>query len=70
VREGGSTFSDRATFIVRSLTGRRPGDRELQSLEALYREQYDEFRSGPADAQKLLSVGDAPRDPGVDISPV
>ena len=66
VREGGSTFADHATFIVRSLTGRRPSDRELQALEALYREQYDEFRSGGADAQKLLAVGDAPRDHGVD----
>jgi hypothetical protein len=66
VREGGSTFADRATFIVRSLTGRRPGERELQALHALQREQYDEFRSGRADAQKLLAVGDAPRDPGAD----
>ena len=68
VREGGSTCFDRATFIVRSLTGRRPADRELLALDALYREQYDEFRSGRADAQKLLAVGDAPRDPGVDPS--
>ena len=34
---------------------RRPGDRELPALEALYREQDDEFRSGETlpDAPKV-----------------
>ncbi len=66
MRDGGSTFSDRATLVVRLLTGRRPDERELKTLEALYREQYDEFRSGRSDAQKLLAVGDAVRNSGVD----
>jgi hypothetical protein len=65
--EAGTAFSDRAAFIVRSLTGRRPSDRELSVLEALHREQYEEFRCGRADAQKLLAVGDAPRDRGIDV---
>jgi hypothetical protein len=64
--EGGSTLADRATFIVRTLCGRRPSDRELLALEALYREQYDEFCSGPSDAQKFLAIGDAPRDASID----
>ena len=66
MRDGGSMFSDRATLVVRLLTGRRPDERELRTLEALYREQYDEFRSGRSDAEKLLAVGDAARDSGVD----
>lgn len=66
VRDGGSSFSDRATFVVRLLTGRRPGEHELQTLETLYREQYDEFRSGRSDAQKLLAIGDAPHDSRID----
>ena len=66
IRQGGSTVADRASFILRLLTGRRPSDRELLALEAIYREQYDEFRSGRADAQKLLAVGDAPRDTTID----
>ncbi len=37
------------------LTGRRPAERELQTLNALYREQYDEFRCGRSDANKLLA---------------
>jgi hypothetical protein len=59
-REGGANLADRLTFLVRVLTGRRPDARELATLEALYHDQYDEFRSGRADAAKLLAVGDAP----------
>ncbi len=61
--EGGSSLADRITFVFRTLTGRRPGPRELATLEALYREQYDEFRAGRSEPDKLLAVGDAPRDP-------
>ncbi len=66
VREAGPTIINRAAFLFRLLTGRRPVERELLALEALYREQYDEFRSGRADAQKLLAVGDAPHDSTID----
>ena len=50
----------------RTLTGRRPSPRELATLEALYHEQYDEFRGGRSDPRKLLAVGDAPLEPGLD----
>lgn len=65
-REGGTTPAERARFLFRVLCGRRPSDREQHILEALYHEQYDEFRSGRSDPAKLLAVGDAPRDSGVD----
>ena len=65
-QEGGSTLADRASFIFRSLCGRKPSDRELQILQALYEEQYNEFRSGRSDAPKLLAIGDAPRDASID----
>ena len=61
VHEGGSTVADRAAFILRLLTGRRPADRELLALEALYREQYDEFRSGRADAAEAPVPSATPR---------
>jgi hypothetical protein len=66
--EGGSCLADRVVFLFRATTGRRPGPREIRALEALYREQFDEFRSGRSDAAKLLAVGDAPRDPSLDPS--
>lgn len=65
-REAGGGLDDRIAFIFRTLTGRRPVDRELTTLETLYREQYDEFRSGRSDPSKLLAEGDAPRDASLD----
>ena len=56
----------RAAFLFRALTGRHPTDRELAVLDSLYREQYEEFRSGRSDARKLLAVGDAPQAPDLD----
>jgi hypothetical protein len=66
--EGGPALADRVVFLFRTTTGRRPRPREVETLSALYREQYDEFRAGRSDAAKLLAVGDAPRDPSLDPS--
>jgi hypothetical protein len=63
--EGGSCLADRVVFLFRATTGRQPGPREIRTLEALYREQNDEFHSGRADAARFLAVGDAPRDPSL-----
>ncbi len=66
--EGGSSLADRLAFAFQTLTGRRPGPRELVTLKGLYRDQYDEFRAGRSDPSKLLAVGDAPIDPALDPS--
>jgi hypothetical protein len=65
-REAGPSLPARAAFLFRALTGRHPTDRELAVLDSLYREQYEEFRSGRSDARKLLAVGDAPQAPDLD----
>ncbi len=57
-----------SSFLFRATTGRRPGPREIKTLESLYCEQCDEFRSGRSDSARLLSVGDAPREPSLDPS--
>jgi hypothetical protein len=64
--QGGSGLTARLTYVFRALTGRRPSPRELATLEALYRDQYDEFQSGRSDPNKLLAVGDAPRNRALD----
>ena len=68
MKEGGAILADRITFVVRTLMGRRPSPREQATLEALYHEQYDEFRGGHSDPRKLLAVGDAPLDPALDAA--
>jgi hypothetical protein len=64
-RESGPTTRERVAFVFRLLTGRRPDAAEADVLETMFREQYDEFASGRADAEKFLAVGDAPRDPAL-----
>ena len=64
--EGGSNLAERLAFVFRILTGRRPGPREVMTLEGLFHDQYDEFRAGRSDPSKLLAVGDAPVDPALD----
>ena len=64
--EAGSDLGDRLAFVFRTLTGRRPDDRTLATLRALYDDQHDEFQSGRADAEALLAVGDAPVDQSLD----
>jgi hypothetical protein len=66
MNEGGTKLADRVIFVFRTLTGRRPTPRELATLEALYHEQYDEFRGGASDPNKLLAIGDAPRKAALD----
>jgi Protein of unknown function (DUF1553) len=66
MKDGGSNLGERITFVVRTLIGRRPGLRELTTLEALYHEQYDEFRGGHSDPRKLFAIGDAPLDAAID----
>ncbi|WP_233579135.1 DUF1553 domain-containing protein [Tautonia sociabilis] len=60
------TLEGRIAFAFRSLTGRAPSPGEADVLAELYREQLDEFRSGRADAEAFLAIGDEPRDPEID----
>ena len=41
---------------------RRPDARESEILTRLYREQLDHFTQHPAEAERLLKIGHAPRD--------
>jgi Protein of unknown function (DUF1553) len=64
-REGGTSLTSRITFAFRTLTGRHPNPREIATLESLYRDQLDEFRTRRSDPEKLLAIGDAPRDAAI-----
>jgi mono/diheme cytochrome c family protein len=66
LKEGGATTADRAGWAFRTVTGRKPSDRELSVLVALYEEQKAGFAANPKDAEKLLAVGDTRSDPKLD----
>ena len=53
------TRSLRAMF--QALTSRIPGDAEMRVLQDLFAEQYDFYQQHPGEAEKFMSVGDAPR---------
>jgi hypothetical protein len=64
-RTAGASLADRIAFIFRTLTAKAPSPRELSICEAIYQDQYDEFRTGRGDAPKLIAVGDLAADPSL-----
>ena len=66
MHEGGKDSASQITFAFRSLTGQQPDSHQLATLESLYQEQLDEFRSRRSDPSKLLAIGDAPPDAAID----
>ena len=66
LKEGGPTRSDQAAWAFRTVTGRRPSDKELELLVRLFDEQKEEFAKEPKAAEKLLAVGDSPSDAKLD----
>jgi hypothetical protein len=66
LKEGGTTPSERAAWAFRTVTGRKPGEKELALLVRLLEEQEAEFGKDPKGAEKLLAVGDRPSDPKLD----
>ncbi len=52
--------------MFRSLTSRRPNDRELQVLLKLFHQERKYFQEDPARIESYLQVGDSPVDPKAD----
>jgi hypothetical protein len=52
-------------FVFRSLTSRAPDAGELETLQAMYREQLAEFAADPQRTQQWLTVGETPADPNL-----
>jgi hypothetical protein len=60
IREGGSGANRRIQWAFTRSLGRSPQDGELRTLTALYNSGIERFRANPADAEKFVSVGEAP----------
>ena len=57
MKEGGTKTEERAHWAWRQVVSRSPTPQELANLVTLYRSEFDVFRSNPALAAELLSVG-------------
>ena len=66
--EGGETPESRVAFAFRAATARLPRPEEVTVLTDVYTADLKKFRADPAAAQKLLAVGESPRNPALDPS--
>jgi hypothetical protein len=58
LREGGEAPAARVRFAFRLATGRTPNAREVEALEAAWREQEEIFVTDAAGAERVLAVGE------------
>ncbi len=58
----GGDLDEQITFAFLALTSRYPEDWEVVELRHLYQKELSNYRSEPARAEKLLSVGEHPAD--------
>lgn len=59
LREGGAAAAEQVAYGFRLVTGRTPTAREVTALEAGLAEQVEIFTAAVAEAEKLLTLGDA-----------
>jgi hypothetical protein len=67
IKEGGKTPPERIAYAFRVATARRPKPAEAAILLDAFRQNEDRFTSKPDAALKYVSVGEYPRDNGVDV---
>ncbi len=65
MKEGGKTVEERLVFAFRSTLTRNPSAKEQKALLALYNASLKDYQKDKAQAVKLLSVGESPRDPSL-----
>ncbi|MEQ8785741.1 MAG: DUF1553 domain-containing protein [Pirellulaceae bacterium] len=64
--EAGDSADERIAFAFRRLTSRLPTPVETSILRRVHQEQLAHFRAHPDDAQRLLTVGESPRNRRLD----
>ena len=68
IKEAGPTPAERIGLAFRLAISRPPGADEQRIVLALYQEANERFRRDKAASEKLVAVGDSPRDASIDIS--
>ncbi len=66
LKDGGTTTDARLDFIARRLLARPLRAEELPVVKASLAELSSHYQGDPADAKKLLAVGESPADPSLD----
>ena len=66
IHEGGATIESRITFAHRLSTGVRPREATLAVLKQAYEEELAVFAADSERANKLLAIGESPRDASID----
>jgi hypothetical protein len=66
--EAGNSADERITFAFRLATARKPTAKELAVLRQIADDQLARFRRDKSAAEKLLSVGESPRNEALDAS--
>ena len=67
IKEAGPTPAQRITHAFRLALSRAPTADEQRIVLALYQGAIERFRGDKTAAEKLVAVGDAPREPGIDV---
>jgi len=65
LKKHGTDIDSAAAEMFRVLTSRQPSPAERKILRKLYDEQLQDFQKDVAKAERLLKVGDAPRDSSI-----
>jgi hypothetical protein len=68
VMQEADTTGQRLTLAFRLATGRKPRPAELRILQEGFQRNLEEFRGDPKAAEKLVKVGEAPRNPKLDVA--
>lgn len=66
--EAPADVHERIALAFRLATARRPNERETAVLRKAYEQQLAAFRANPAEAEKLLKVGESPRNEKLDVA--
>jgi mono/diheme cytochrome c family protein len=68
MKQGGRTPEERLALAFRMATARRPRAEELSVLVRGFQRALGQYRQDRAAALKLVSAGEYPRDPGLDVA--
>ena len=65
--EGGTTVDERIAFAFQLCTARKPNEKELGILKRVHAMQLEKFGKDKASAEKLLKVGESPRNDKLEV---